>query len=78
MEAILPKYRIKAKNLTGVIEGGGCHDETIDKGRSFVLGFPDGLKQGKRGNKDVPMGVGNQNIAGFVSFHEGIAGEYCI
>ena len=58
MEAILPKYRIKAKNLTGVIEGGGCHDETIDKGRSFVLGFPDGLKQGKRGNKDVAMGCG--------------------
>lgn len=76
MEAISCKHCIKAKYLTGVIEGGSGHHQTINKGRSFILGFLDRLEQVKGGGNDLHVAVGEQDIAGVVSFHESSAGEH--
>src|SRR5688572_14532698 len=69
---------IEAKYLTGIIEGGGCHDQTINKGRAFVLGFLNGVEEGKRCAQNFCVAVGDQNISRFISFQEGRAGEYCL
>src|SRR5687767_3614678 len=78
MEAIPSKYGIKAKYFPGVIEGCRDHYQTVNKGRSFVRGLLNGLEQVKRGGKDIGVAVGYQNIAGFISFQQSIAGENCI
>jgi hypothetical protein len=74
--AVLCKDRIKAKDLTGIIEVGCCHNETINIGWPLVLRRLDSLEQFQTGSSKRRVTVGKQYVTGCVTCKERLTDEH--
>jgi hypothetical protein len=73
--AILRKDRIKAKDFTGRVEVGCCHDETINKGGSLVRGRLNGIQKFKGASNERRGTVGKQYVSGCVTGKNRLTGH---
>ena len=65
--AMQRKDRIKPKDFPGPIGIGGCHDETVNKGRPFVRGRRNGIQECKCGSSTRRGTAGKEHSTGGIS-----------